>query len=136
MRPSRTWLAQGLVASFVLVLFVVPAVAAAAPTYPTTGVARNSIAQTRIGGYQGVLVNYTSTFTSSFDAFVYMDLTNAAGQTVGWNVGYCNFAPSASAKCFVAVPITLASGTYTAHVFAATSTGVAVSVESTVTVTI
>lgn len=136
MRKSNANLALGLTACIALVILVAPAVFAAAPTYPANAITKTAIVQAKIGGYQGVLVNYTSSFSSSFDGFVYMDLTNSAGQTVAWAAGYCSFSPGAKAQCFAAVPLSLASGSYTASVFVVTSTGVTVSGTSSLKVTI
>ncbi|MDE1858425.1 MAG: hypothetical protein KGI26_05115 [Thaumarchaeota archaeon] len=136
MRRNGLGLALSLAACTTLVLLVVPAALAATPAYPTTAVTATGIVQTTISGYQGVLVNYTSAFPTTFSGFVYLDLTNAAGQTVAWNVAYCGFSASAKAQCFVSIPLSTAAGSYNAHVFVATSTGVAVSATSSVKVTV
>ncbi len=136
MRRNGFGLALSLAACTTLVLLVVPAALAATPAYPATAVTATGIVQTKLSGYQGVLVNYSSTFSTSFSGFVYMDLTNTAGQTVVWNVAYCGFSASAKAQCFVSIPTSTATGTYTALVFVTTSTGVAVSSTSSVKVTV
>src|SRR5579863_8730199 len=107
-----------------LVLIAVPPALATSPTYSTSSIVKSAMVQTKISGYEGVLVNYTSSFPTSTNGFVYMDLTNSAGETVAWNVGSCEFAPAATAQCFVLIPQSVSTGTYSASVFVVTSTGV------------
>ena len=123
-------------ACLVLALFVVPAAVASSPTYSTGTVSSSGAVQAKVGGYEGVIANFTSAQASSLDGFVYMDLTNAAGQTIAWSIGYCNLSPKATTQCFVSFPLSLASGTYTATMFVTTSTGVAISLTSSLKVTV
>jgi hypothetical protein len=109
-----------------LVLQAVP-VQAATPNYPNTAVTQSGLKQVTINGYKGVLVNYTSSLSSSFAGIVYMDLFNSVGQVVYWNLGSCSFSQNTLVKCFVSISPSVASGSYTAAIFAVTSTGIALS---------
>ena len=81
---------------------MMPAANGASAAYLTTGITQSSIKQTVIGTYDGVLVSYTNTYSSSFGALVYLDLINPAGQTIYLNAGSCSFAPHQTVPCFVA----------------------------------
>lgn len=116
--------------------FVAPSALAATAAYPTSAITKLASVQTQVGGFQGVLMNYTSSFSSSFEGFVYMDLTNGAGETVAWNLGSCSFSPGTTNQCFVPVPLSVTSGTYTASVFVVTSTGIPVSTTASLKVTL
>lgn len=116
-------------------LAVVPAFAAS-PTYPTSAVAQSGSRLTTIDGNRGILVNCTSSLASPFDGIIYMDLTNAQGQTVYWNLGSCNFSQGTLVQCFVSISSSVAPGSYTAFIFATTSTGVALSTTSSFKVTL
>jgi len=108
---------------------------ASAPPYLTTSVTQSGAKQTTIGSYNGVLVNYTSTFASSV-AFVYLDLVNSAGQTVYWNVCSSSLTAGQQSQCFVTISAAVASGNYTAWVFVTTNSGISVSASGSVKVTI
>ena len=104
--------------------------------YLTIGIAQSAIKQTTINGYNGVLVNYTSTYSSPIGAFVYLDLASSAGQTVYWNVGACNFAPGQKAQCFVVIASTVPKGIYSASVFATTNSSIPISATASLQVTL
>lgn len=99
-------------------------------TYMTTGLVQSGIKQSTIGGYNGVLVNYTSSYSSSFTALVYMDVINSLGQSVSWSVVTCSFSANQKVACFVVASSAIPTGMYTANVFATTSSSVPVSVTS------
>lgn len=117
--------------SMVMLSAMAPAWPYASPSsYLTTGVTQSGIKQTIIGGYTGVLVNYTNSYSSSFSGFVYLDVVNSAGQTVYWNLTSCPFNAAQKAQCFVAISPSPAAGNYTASVFATTTSSVPVSASS------
>ena len=89
-----------------------------------------------INNYQGVIVNYTSTYSGSFSGFVYLALANRAGQTVYWNVASCSFSGSQTVQCYVSISPLVPSGTYTARVFVTTAARVPVSPVSSFTATL
>ncbi|MDE1852985.1 MAG: hypothetical protein KGI38_04455 [Thaumarchaeota archaeon] len=136
MSSVRSGAVFALAGALILLSAFTPMVTASSPTYATSAITQSGIKQTTINGYPGVLVNYTSTFTTSFGAFVYLDLMNSAGQTVYWNVGYCSFSASQQVQCFVAIAATVAAGSYTAKVFATTTTNVPVSTTGSLSVTL
>ena len=125
-----------LLAGLLALSMVMPVANGVSATYLTTGIAQSSIKQAVINNYNGVLVGYTNTYTSSFSAFVYLDLVNSAGQTIYLNVGSCSFAPSQTVPCFVAISPSVPKGTYTAQVFATTVTSVPVSIPGSLKVTV
>ena len=115
---------------------VMPAANGVSNAYLTTGVTQSSLKQTVIGTYDGVLVSYTNTYSSSFSAFVYLDLINPAGQTIYLNVGSCSFAAHQTLPCFAAISPSVPKGTYTALLFATTDTSVPVSATGSLKVTV
>ncbi len=126
--------------SFVLLTAVAPAARAwpgpaSPPPYLTTTVTQSGVKQATLGGYPGVFVNNTSSSSSSFSGFVYLDLVNSAGQTVYWGLTGCNFAAGQTVGCFVEIFTPIPAGTYTATVFATATSSVPVSVPSTLPVT-
>jgi hypothetical protein len=129
----RSWLV--LATMLFLLTASLPAVGAS-PKYLTTGITSSGLKETTLEGYQGVLVNYTSTYSSPFAAFVYMDVVNSAGQTVYWNLGYCSFQPIQKVGCFVAIGTTLLKGIYNVRIFATTNSSVPVSVTSSLQMTV
>ena len=100
----------------------------------TNGISQSGMKLATIDTYQGVVVNYTSTYSTSFYSFVYLTLVNHAGQVVYWNVASCSFSAAQEVQCFVSISPAVPSGTYTAMVFATTGTRVPVSVVSSLTV--
>jgi hypothetical protein len=116
--------------------FFAPIASGATNSYLTTGVTQSGIEQKTINVSNGVLVNYTSTYSSSLVAFVYLDLTNSAGQTIYWDVASCTFAANQKVQCFVVIAATVPKGNYSASVFAATTSSVPLSTTSSVQVTI
>ncbi|MDG6982553.1 MAG: hypothetical protein JRM74_03770 [Nitrososphaerota archaeon] len=125
-----------LLAVGMMLLSAAPLGSAAAPTHLTNGVSQSGMKLATIDTYQGVVVNYTSTYSTAFDSFVYLTLVNHAGQVVYWNVASCSFSAAQEVQCFVSISPAVPSGTYTAMAFATTDTGVPVSVVSSHTVTL
>ena len=83
----------GMLAGLLMLSMAVPVANGVSTSYLTTGLVQSNIKQPAIRGYDGVLVNYTHTYSSAFGAFGYLDLVNSAGQTVYWNVGGAASAP-------------------------------------------
>ena len=127
--------ALALVALPLILGLTAPSVAAS-PTYPTTTVSQAGMTETTLNGLSGVLVNCNSTAASSFSGILYLDLTNAQGQTVYWNRDSCNFAQGVAVLCFVSISSTVPAGTYTATTFVATTTDVPISTSSTFSLTV
>jgi hypothetical protein len=129
---AMTVLSVGMIITTAMVL---PSFAASS-SYLTTNISQSGIKQTTINGIGGVLVNYTSTFSTSFSSFVYLYLVNPAGQTVYVGLGTCSFAPAQKVQCFAAIAGAVPTGHYTANVFVTTTTGVPVSSTSSLSITI
>ena len=123
-------------ASLIVISGMVPVVAGASTSYLTTGIVQSGIKQVALNGYNGVLVNYTNTYASPMDAFVYLNLVTSAGQVIYWNLGGCTFAAHQKVPCFVVVASTVPKGVYTASVFVTTNTSVPISTTSTMQVTL
>ena len=115
-------------------LSVLPANAAPSPTYSTSSITASSVAEASLAGYQGVLVNYTSSFSANFTAFVFVDLYNQAGQSLFVNVATCAFSAAQEVPCFVPFYPSVPAGSYTATVFAASNASVPVSTTSTLSI--
>lgn len=113
----------------VLILANVPVIHAATPQYLTTNVTDSGLRLATIDGYSGALANLTNTTPASLQAFIYMDLTNHAGQTVYWNFGACTLDSAQMVQCFVPF-VTSLTGNYTVTVFATTDTNVPISTSS------
>ena len=123
-----------------LVLFVlttaVPMTGGATAKYLTTDATLSSAQQKVIGGYDGVLINYTSAIPSDVTVVVYLDLVNQAGQTVYWNSDSGSLHFTQTNQCFVLISSAAPSGTYGAYFFATTSTGVPISAYKGILVTV
>jgi len=114
----------------------VPAVNGATNPYLTVGIIQSAIKQSTVNGIAGVLVNYTSSYSTSIGTFVYLDLANSAGQTVYWNVGTCAFTADQKVQCFVPIASTVAKGNYTASVFVTTNSNIPISRTTSLQVTL
>ena len=131
------YLGPALLLAGVLTLFAVaPLGAAASPAYTTNAISQSGMKLVTINSYQGVMVNYTSTYSGSFNAFVYLALISHSGQVAYWNVASCSFTGSELVQCFVSISPSVPSGAYTAHVFATTAMHVPVSSTSSLPVTL
>jgi len=122
--------------SLSVLMLTVPSVGQTAPAYLTTSVTSTGMKQTILGGYSGVLLNYTNTLSSPLTTLIYMDVLNSAGQVAGVNVATCNFASNQTVRCFVVFPPSVPSGNYTVEVFATTPSGVPISETQTAPVAI
>ena len=129
---------RGVLFAFIVLMLLptAPLGSAASPAYLTNGVSQSGMKLMTIDTYQGVLVNYTSTYSGSFNGFVYLALTNTAGQIAYWNVASCSFAGSQTVQCFVTISPTVPPRTYTAWVFVTTAARVPVSLASSLNVTL
>lgn len=94
-----------------------------------------SPSQTIVDGYTGVQINYTNTYSQSLSAFVWVVVHNAAGQTVGIFVGSAIMNSGAALAVFVPT-FNLPAGSYAATVFATTTSSVAISQTSTVSLSL
>jgi len=102
----------------------VPTSTATAPSsFFTTGLRGSGAAQASLGGYSGVAISYNDTYSSPIAVFVYVDLTNSAGQTVFvWNT-YGNISSHQVFSFFIPI-FGVPSGTYKGYIFAVTTSGV------------
>ena len=103
---------------------------AVSPGYPTTALVPSGAAWTQLGGYPGVSANYTNNFASNFQGLVFVDIYNAAGQSVMVVDGSASYAAGQKVDSFIPV-VGLPSGNYTAQLFCVTATNVPLSVTST-----
>jgi len=110
-----------------LLVLIAPSVAQTSPAYFTTTVVSTGMKQTTLGGFSGVLLNYTNTLSSPLTTLVYMDVLNSVGQVAGVNAATCNFAANQTVSCFIVFPSSVHSGNYSVQVFATTASGVPVS---------
>ena len=117
----------------VLLLVTAPVSNAAAQTFSTSGFASLHATETTQQGTEGVLVNYNNTMSSAVVAFVYLDLTNSAGQTVFVQASGGSFAAGENKTIFFGLT-GVQSGTYVASVFVVTSAFVPVSTATSVQV--
>jgi len=114
----------------VCLLILAGAVPAFATSYLTTTVAPTGLKQTTLNGFGLVQVNYTDSSSASFTGFIYLDLFNSTGRSVFVGIGSCAFVPSQDSTCYVALPLSISPGTYTAKVFTTTTENVPVSISS------
>jgi hypothetical protein len=88
----------------------------------------------KVGNYEGVSVTYTNEWSTSQNVVAFGVWKNSLGQTIYISAGSANMATGASQSFFLP-EVGLASGTYTVNVFVWTTSNVAVSVTTPVTVT-
>ena len=116
---------------------VPPAVATTSFFYASNAISTGTLTvssppvQTSIGGFAGVQVSYTNTYSQSMSAFVWVVVKNSNDQTVGIFVGAMTMNSAQTVAAFVPT-FNLASGSYSAAVFATTTSSVAISGTSTV----
>ena len=125
-----------LVVGLLTVSAATPTAGAASTTFLTTGITQSGMKQVTISVYEGVLVNFTNSYSVPMSTFVYLDLASSGGQTVYWNVGTCNFAANQLVQCFVVIAPSVPKGTYTASVFVTTNSSVPISTTSTLHLTL
>jgi hypothetical protein len=102
----------------------------------TTALTAGTPYQTTLEGFSGVAVIYTDTGNSPLTAFLYGDVHNSAGATVGVVTTSVATSPGVGATAFLALPQGLPSGTYTINIVAVTSTDIPVSTSQVATVTL
>ncbi len=130
---TRAWLIGSLT---LLLVLMTPIASASAPTsFLTTGFTGSHSGEVTAQGVKGVNVTYTNNFHVSMLAFVYVDLTNSAGQTVFVQATGTLFSAGGSASAFIGF-VGISPGTYTASLFVTTSSGVPISTVTTVQVTL
>ncbi len=116
------------VLALMLASLAAPVSAQAPSAYLTNGLTLNGLKQVQLGGYPGVEANFTNSYPFSFTAILYMDIMNSKGQTVSVSAGTSTFGANATLSSFLAVQPGVATGNYTAVVFAASTTGAPVSI--------
>ena len=102
----------------------------------TTGLTSSGLREETIGGFPGVVANYTSSYNFQFSALVYMDLMNSVGQTVSWSVVQCSFNANQTVSCVLPIQPGVVSGSYTAYLFATSVSSVPVSQASSLNVSV
>jgi len=131
------YIVLAVVLGVLLVSATVPAAAQTAPTFTVTSVTESRMRQATIGGYTGVVVNYTSHLGGGYLVLVYLTLVNATtGQAAYVGVGSCNLPPGQQTQCFVATSPSVPTGIYTASVFAVNTDNVPLSTTSTLQVAV
>jgi hypothetical protein len=121
--------------SVVVLLTVIPAsLSATPPPYLTTGLVASGLKWTSIAGYQGIEINYTNSYSAPQTAIILVDITNSAGQTSVVAAGAASFSANQLVICFVPVVGLTAGATYSASVFATTTSNVPISTVSTLQV--
>lgn len=105
----------------VILMFLAPQSYAVAPTYSANGLVAIGAAETTQLGTTGVLVNYTNTMPIAVSAFVYIYLTNSAGQTISIQILGCSFPAGENGTFFFGLT-GVTHGTYTASLFVTTRT--------------
>ena len=112
-----------------------PGRAQSAQPYLNTTLTATGLKWGQIGGYSGILVNYTSNFPSPLTGLVYARVLSPSNQAVAVSVGSCTFIPNQITTCFEAFSSTLATGTWRITVFASTAGEVPISGENTISLT-
>lgn len=115
------------------------AFSATPPTYPTTSLRATAVTQANISGYQGALVNYSSSLSSTFSAFVYLEVADHAGHAVYINfatVKFVNGSFTNWVQGFVGITPPLPKGNYTALVFATTNSSIPLSTTTSLKLTL
>ena len=118
-------------------VFLMPTVATGtASPLLTTALIPASATETTLAGYQGVEITYQNSLSNSFIAFVYLAVSNSAGQTVAvYYATTTTASTNQSSPAFVIIS-GLPTGTYNGTLFAATSDGIPVSTLTKVAITL
>jgi hypothetical protein len=114
-------------------MLLAPQSDAVAATYSTKGFVAIGAAETTQLGTKAVVVNYNNTMSMGVSAFVYMSLTNSAGQTIYIQVFRTSFSAGENGTIIFGLA-GVTAGNYTASLFATTSTLAPVSPVTTLTV--
>jgi hypothetical protein len=117
----------------VFLMFLAPQSDAVAATYSTRGFVALGVAETTQLGTKSVVVNYTNTLSIAVSAFIYIYLTNSAGQTINIQLSGTHFSAGQNRTLFFGL-VGVAPGTYTASLFATTNSLVPVSPVTTIKV--
>ena len=115
--------------ALLLLALVAPAFATSAANL-TTNLTVSGSAWVQLGGYPGFAANFTNTQGSSFVGILYVDITNAAGQTVAIATGSATFSANQKVEVFatsLAVQGLTSGVPYRAALFMVTTTGIPVS---------
>jgi len=92
-------------------------------------------AQASVGGNSGVQIGYTDTYSQSLPAFVWVVARNSVGQVAGVFVGSATASSGANVTVFVPTS-NLPIGSYNATIFATTTSFIAISQTSTISLTV
>ena len=114
-------------------MFLAPQSNAVAATYSTTGFVALGVAETTQLGMKGVAVTYNNTMPMTVFAFVYIYLTNSAGQTIYIQLSRYSYSTGQNVTSFFGL-VGVMPGTYTASLFATTNSLVPVSPVTTIKV--
>ena len=93
----------------------------------TKGLVPSGLKQVAIGGYPGVEVNFTSTYSTSFSGVVFADLYNLAGQVIAVSVDSFTVGQGQTVTCFIPF-VNPPMGTNVVFLFGASMSSVPVSV--------
>jgi hypothetical protein len=119
-----------------LLLSSSPGRAQSAQPYLNTTLKATGLKWGQIGGYTGILVNYTSNLPSPITGLVYARVLNPSNQAIAVSVGSCTFVPNQVTTCFEAFSSGLAAGSWRIIVFASTASEVPISGENTTSFTV
>ena len=121
-----SWRNSFFISLVVLLMFLAPQSHAVAATYSTKGFVATGAEESTQLGTTGVVVNYSNTMSIPISAIVFLYLTNSAGQTVGIQFFASSFPAGGNGTIFLGLA-GVTPGTYTASLFATTSSLVPVS---------
>lgn len=118
-----------------LVLVLVSGANAASQPLLTTSMTAGTAVQATFAGIPVIKVNYTDTISGYTVFFVWLTVQNSVGQTVG--ISHATENMTAGQTTLAVLALTgLAAGHYTGHIFVVTSSKVAVSATTTVSITL
>jgi len=103
-------------------------VAATSGIGTSTLTASGTPSKSTTGPTPAITASFTNTFSSSLSVYMWVQVTNAQGQSVGVLAGGATI--GAGQTVSIPAPITLPSGSYTGVVFCTTSNGVVISTNS------
>ena len=121
-----SWRKSLVISLVVFLMFLAPQSHAVAASYTTKGFVATGAAETTQLGTEGVVVNYSNTMTIAVSAVVFLYLSNSAGQTISIQFFASSFSAGGNGTIFLGVAGVM-PGTYTASLFATTSSLVPVS---------
>ncbi len=124
---------RNVVIALALALVLVLPASAANPPLLTTAFTPGTPLQTTFRGSPAVAINYTDSLSGPILALVWLSVHNSLGQTVGIFVATASTSGGATVPVYVLMS-GLATGHYTASVFAVTPGGVPISTTSTLSI--